>query len=159
MTSTLPSSPTQHLQLALIPAAALLIAASIDIQVETHPASGEKVEVEALAPEGVSKAAMRQALLVRADQTANQAGRPCYRIERESWATNVKVVDVPSGRLTLELGEGSAEWHRYWQLYRHRFPSAGQQEPGQTTSHTIGRMRIALLSDPCPAEALRSKPR
>lgn len=118
-----------------------------EVPIETRHDRDGAIELQLLSPDKLSQHDARTLLLDRARRLTAEARAVCFRIRRETWNNDARVIWLRSGRMIVEVGEGTAEWNRYWRLQRHRFgrPSDFRTAMPHRLRYRLGRMTIELL--------------
>lgn len=120
--------------------------------VEVEPKGPRTYEIRGLAPQSWSSDKVRGMLLKRAAELASEQGESCFVLREAQMERDVAFVALPSGHMTVKTGEGSAEWQRYWRLYRQLLNGPGVRlidEPDQKDGLTRvveARMLIDLCT-------------
>lgn len=118
--------------------------------VEVDPKGQHTYELRGLAPQGWSSDKVRGMLLKRAAELAAGQGESCFVLREAQMERDVAYLPLPSGHMTVKTGESSAEWQRYWRLYRQLFIGPGvrlidEPEPNDRLTRVVeARMLVEL---------------
>jgi len=120
--------------------------------IEVNESGQRTYEIRTLAPQSWGSDKVRIMLLKRAAEVAAGQGESCFVLREAHMERGVVYVPLASGHITVKTGESSAEWQRYWRLYRELFRGPGvrlidEPDPKDRATRVVeARMLIELCN-------------